>query len=54
MFLFSRRNCSLEFIKDILSGKKKYLLQSQIMKFHVPKCPQLTVAEVIKQIKSID
>ncbi len=49
MFLPSLRNCSLEFLKDILSGKKKYLLQSQVMNFHVPKCFQLTVGEVIKK-----
>ena len=46
MFLPSLRNCSLEFLKDILSDNKKYLLQSQVMNFHVQKCLQLTVSEV--------
>ncbi len=54
MLLPSLRNCSLEFLKDIVNGKEKYLLQSQLMNFHVVKCPQLIVSELIKLIKSID
>ncbi len=33
---------------------KKYLLQSQVIYLHVPKCPQLNFSEFIKKILSID
>ncbi len=42
------QECSLEFLKNIMSGKKKYLLQSQIMNFHVPNYPLLTFGKDIK------
>ena len=41
----------MEFIKDILCGKKKYFLQKDIMWLRVPMCPELTVHKVMMQVK---
>ena len=42
----------MDFLKEILSGKKKYFLQAQVNNITVPSCPELTVARVIKQVKN--
>ena len=47
----SIRNCSLEFLKDILCGKKKYFLR-EIICLKVPTCPELTAANVMQQVKA--
>jgi len=41
----------MEFLKNILSGKKQYFLQEQVAMIRVPMCPELTVERVIKQVK---
>lgn len=51
IFLPRLRNCSMEFIKDILCGKKKYFLQKDILWLRVPMCPELTVDKVMMQVK---
>ena len=38
------------FIRDILIGKKKYFLRREIVSLKVPSCPELTVANVMKQV----
>ena len=40
------------FIRDILSGKKKYFLRREIISLKVPTCPELTVANVMEQVKA--
>ena len=40
------------FIRDILSGKKKYFLRREIFSLKVPACPELTVENVMKQVKA--
>ena len=40
------------FISDILSGKKKYFIRREIVSLKVPTCPELTVANVMKQVKA--
>jgi len=40
------------FIRDILSGKKKYFLRREIISLKVPTCPELTVANVMQQVKA--
>ena len=42
----------MEFIKDILCGKKKYFLRREIISIKVPTCPELTVANVMEQVKA--
>ena len=42
----------MEFIRDILSGKKKYFLRREIISLKVPICPELTVANVMQQVKA--
>ena len=42
----------MDFLKEILSGKKRYFLQSEISHVTVPTCPELTVARVIKRVQS--
>jgi len=46
------RNCSMDFIKDILSGKKKYFLRREIFSLKFPTCPELTVKKVMQQVKA--
>ena len=41
----------MEFIKDILCGKKKYFLRREIISLKVPTCPELTVKIVMEQVK---
>ena len=41
----------MDFLKEILSGKKKYFLQAQVTNITVPSCPELTVARVIQKVK---
>ena len=52
IFLPELRNCSMEFRRDILSGKKKYFLRIEIISLKVPICPELTVANVMQQVKA--
>ncbi len=40
------------FIWDILSGKKKYFLRREIFSLKVPACPEMTVENVMKQVKA--
>ena len=42
----------MEFINDILCGKKKYFLQGEIISLEVPTCPELTVKTVMEQVKA--
>ncbi len=42
----------MEFIRDILSGKKKFFLRQEIFSLKVPSCPELTVENVMKQVKA--
>ena len=51
IFLPTLRNCSMEFLKDILCGKKQYILQQNIVTIKVPTCPELTVDKVLQQVK---
>jgi hypothetical protein len=41
----------MEFLKDILCGKKKYFLQKDVLWLRVPMCPELTVDKVMMQVK---
>ena len=41
----------MEFLQDILCGKKQYILQQNIVTIKVPKCPELTVDKVLQQVK---
>ena len=41
----------MDFLREILSGKKKYFLQSEISHIIVPTFPELTVARVIKMVR---
>ncbi len=41
------------FIRDILSGKKKYFLCREIFSLKVPACPELTVTKFTKQDKAL-
>ncbi len=40
------------FIIDIFSGKKKYFLHREILTLKVTACPELTVENVMKQVKA--
>ena len=42
----------MNFIKDILCGKKKYFLRREIISLKVPTCPELTVKIVMEQVKA--
>jgi hypothetical protein len=48
----SIRNCSLEFLKDILCGKKKYFLRSQIKSINVPRFAELSTKRVLNLVKA--
>jgi len=41
----------MEFLKDILCGKKKYFLQKDILWLRVPMCPELILDKVMMQVK---
>ena len=41
----------MDFLKEILAGKKKYFVLAQVSHINVPICPELTVERVIKQVK---
>lgn len=41
----------MEFLKDVLSGKKSYFLQKDIRIMKIPKCPEITVDRVLQQVK---
>ena len=51
IFLPQLRNCPMEFIRDILCGKKKYFLRREIISIKVPTCPELTV-KIVKVLWS--
>jgi len=42
----------MEFLRDILCGKKQYILQQNIVTIKVPACPELTVDKVLQQVKA--
>ena len=44
------RNCSLEFLREILGGKRKYFLLHEIASVHVPVCPELTVKRIFVRL----
>ena len=52
IFLPQLRNCPMGFIRDILSGKKKYFLRREIISLKIPTCPELTVANVMQHVKA--
>jgi hypothetical protein len=41
----------MEFLEDILCGKKQFILQQNIVTIKVPTCPELTVDKVLQQVK---
>ena len=43
----------MEFIKDVLSGKKSFFLQKDIRMMKIPKCPEITVDRVLQQVRGI-
>ena len=53
MLLPPKRQCTLNFLKQILSKKKKYFVQSEVTHIKVPKCPELTVESVMEQVSKI-
>jgi hypothetical protein len=42
----------MEFLKDILCGKKQYFLLQDVIITKVPLCPELTVERVLNQVKA--
>ena len=51
MFLPEYRNCSLEFLKDILAGKKRYFMLHEVVIVRVPICPELTVEKILQRVQ---
>jgi len=51
IYLPTLRNCTLEFLKEILAGQKKYFLLSEIAMIRVPLCPEITVERILKLVK---
>lgn len=50
MFLPQKRSCSLEFLKEILAGKKRYFLLREINPVRIPICPELTVDRILQKV----
>ena len=46
------RNCSLEFLKDILAGKKRYFMLHEVIIVRVPICPELTVEKILARVQA--
>jgi hypothetical protein len=44
-------NCSLEFLREILAGTRKYFLLHEIATVRVPVCPELTVERILHRVK---
>ena len=47
----TRRRCTLRHIRDVLSGKKKYLHKFEIKHIDIPKFKEITVLSVYEKIK---
>ena len=48
MFLPERRYCTMEFVRAVMNGRKRYFKNEEVRKVRVPRYKQLTYQRVIE------